>query len=133
MHNYYGTSYYDRKAAIIHYDSESWQKENIEERYGSIQNIWGPSRNEIWARGWGGVLYKYNGNKWEYFDMQLPNFEDLDESTGWHILDIHGNHSGDVYMLMRKRYKLGVRMDRLYITRIISGLVLIACVTGRSG
>lgn len=99
---------------ILHYDGSSWQKESIPLHDGFIQTIWGSSRNEIWAGGWGGILYKFNGFKWEYFDMQLPNFEGADEETGWHILDIHGNQVGDLYMLMRKRYKLGVRLDRIY-------------------
>jgi len=111
------TYYRDRKAVILHFDGESWQKEKISERYGFIQTIWGLSRDEIWAGGWGGVLYKYDGYKWQYFDMHLPGFEGADEETGWHILDIHGNQAGDLYMLMRKRYKLGVRMDRIYTYR----------------
>lgn len=109
-HPYWG----DKKTVVLHFDGVSWQKENITERNGFIQTIWGNSRNEIWAGGWGGVLYNYNGNTWKYYDMHLPDFEGADEETGWHILDIHGNQTGDLYMLMRKRYKLGVRMDRIY-------------------
>ena len=101
-------------SVIIHFNGSTWNKENIPVHEGFIQTIWGRSRNEIWAGGLHGIMYKFNGFKWDYVDLHLPIFEGADDEAAWHILDIHGNQAGDLYMLMRKRYRLGVREDRIY-------------------
>jgi len=60
------------KGQIVSYRNNKWQKElTLEKENTEFHDIIALSEHDIWAGGYNGVLYHFNGNEWQ--DYSLPD------------------------------------------------------------
>ena len=86
-------SVYDKydSASIVFYNGNTWKKEEIPNGY-SLSSIWGRNKSDIYAGGWFGSLYHFDGVTWN----KIANDTTLD------FYSIKGTIDGNVYCIGRR-------------------------------
>ncbi len=108
---------------IIHYDGSSWSEVNIIKSSRWLNDIYGSSPNDIWACGWGGVIYHYDGIKWNKDSIYNPQrdefqLESIAESknTVYVIGEKHDNIlAKDTYYFFKKAIQSWQTLDSFVV------------------
>lgn len=99
---------YDSKGIVASYQNNKWQRELLVEKENSkFNDIIAISEDDIWAGGYKGVLYHFNGSEWEDYCMAdtiyFHNFSYHEDhglyALGYCFFPDNPNREGNSYIL----------------------------------
>lgn len=85
------TYYLDYTALIVNYNGVNWVKEDIPVSKERLLCVYALSPNEVYAGGYGGMLYSYNGSQWSLDTINIPVNENHEVSTQIRRISSHNN------------------------------------------
>ena len=110
--------------SIIHYDGSKWSEVDMNRAY-TLNDINGSSPNDIWACGWGGVVYHFDGIKWNkdsisVYNPQVDEYQLLSitesKNTVYAIGEKHENNlARDTYYFFKKSNQLWQTIDSFVV------------------